>query len=166
MGRKALQLSVFAMLTLLVFTTGCASKSKTNRQMNALQAQVGVLTDELIRLDESLQSTRSAIQEEESRRSQAMATVNAADARLGNLREEESVLSGIYRTPSGFELPSISIQKALKKAGYYNGALDGKIGPDTRKAIKAFQSDNGLTPDGVVGRETWKKLQAYTSPIK
>jgi len=164
--RKAIQLSVFAMLALMVFTTGCASKKQTNRQMNALQAQVGVLTDELIRLDESLQSTRSAIQEEENRRSEALAQVQAADTRLGSLREEESVIRGIYRTPSGFELPSISIQKALKSAGYYDGALDGKIGPGTRKAIKAFQQDNGLTADGVVGRETWKKLQAYTSPIK
>lgn len=163
---KTVQLSIIAMLSLLVFSTGCASKSKTNRQMNALQAQVGVLTDELIRLDESLQSTRSAIQEEEGRRSSAMAQVQASDSRLGNLYEEESVIRGIYRTPSGFELPSISIQKALKAAGYYNGALDGKIGPETRKAIKAFQADNGLTADGVVGRQTWKKLQAYTSPIK
>ena len=107
-----------------------------------------------------------ALQEEENRRSEALAQVQAADTRLGSLREEESVIRGIYRTPSGFELPSISIQKALKSAGYYDGALDGKIGPGTRKAIKAFQQDNGLTADGVVGRETWKKLQAYTSPIK
>src|SRR3989338_6290313 len=43
------------------------------------------------------------------------------------------------------------IQKALKDAGYYTGNVDGKIGAKTRKAIKEFQSANGLNPDGVVG---------------
>ena len=51
------------------------------------------------------------------------------------------------------------IQKALKDAGYYTGNVDGKIGAKTRKAIKEFQSANGLNPDGVVGKKTWAKLQ-------
>jgi len=34
----------------------------------------------------------------------------------------------------------------------------GNFGPKTEEAVKAFQSANGLTPDGVVGDGTWNKL--------
>jgi putative chitinase len=34
----------------------------------------------------------------------------------------------------------------------------GKFGPKTEAAVKAWQSANGLTPDGVVGNNSWLKL--------
>ena len=40
---------------------------------------------------------------------------------------------------------------------------DGIFGPGTDKAVKVFQSKNGLTPDGVVGDGTWSKLFPSTS---
>ena len=53
------------------------------------------------------------------------------------------------------------VQIALKKAGYYNGAVDNRAGSGTKKAIKQFQQDNDLKADGVIGRQTWEKLKAY-----
>jgi murein L,D-transpeptidase YcbB/YkuD len=53
------------------------------------------------------------------------------------------------------------IQLALKNAGFYDGTVDGKIGPRSREAIKEFQRINGLKVDGVVGRQTWDKLSPY-----
>ena len=53
------------------------------------------------------------------------------------------------------------IQQALKNAGIYDGKVDGTLGPKTKKAIEAFQSQNGLKADGKVGRKTWKALSAY-----
>ncbi len=53
------------------------------------------------------------------------------------------------------------IQTALKKAGFYTGEIDGKLGPRTKKAIKAFQKSKGLTADGVVDAKTWKELNRY-----
>jgi murein L,D-transpeptidase YcbB/YkuD len=53
------------------------------------------------------------------------------------------------------------IQEALKNAGYYDGAADGKIGPKTKAAIMDFQKDNGLKVDGVAGRNTKEKLLKY-----
>jgi len=53
------------------------------------------------------------------------------------------------------------IQQALKNAGLYDGKVDGTVGPKTKKAIEAFQSQNGLKADGKVGRKTWKALSAY-----
>lgn len=36
----------------------------------------------------------------------------------------------------------------------------GKFGPKTEAAVKGWQSANGLTPDGVVGPNTWAKMFA------
>lgn len=157
MNRKFVTLAL-AVFAVLLMTTGC---TRSNKQVKALQAQVGVLTDELVRLDEALQETRSAIQDEENRRSQLQSDLSRSEGRLDNLYEEEKVIEGMYRTPSGFTLPSAQIQQALKNAGYYQGKLDGKVGPQTRSAIKAFQKDNGLVADGVCGRKTWAQLKAY-----
>ncbi len=53
------------------------------------------------------------------------------------------------------------VQSALKKAGLYNGRIDGKIGNRTVKAIKVFQKTHGLKSDGVVGKATWEKLRRF-----
>jgi len=55
------------------------------------------------------------------------------------------------------------IQQALKAAGLYDGPIDGKIGPKSKKAIRKFQIQNDLTVDGKVGKKTWAKMQQYLS---
>lgn len=59
------------------------------------------------------------------------------------------------------DISNKNIQRALKKAGFYNGAIDGKIGKNTKNAIKRFQEANGLNADGIVGKKTWEKLNRY-----
>lgn len=51
-------------------------------------------------------------------------------------------------------------QKQLKRKGYKLGVfgLDGRYGKQTQKAVKSFQINNNLTPDGCVGIATVKKL--------
>ena len=159
---KAMQISFLSVLVLLLAVTGCAPKKQTSRQINSLQAQVGAMSDEIARLDQALYETRQAIQSETSHGRQLRSQVGESQSRVRALKEEESVIKGIYKTPTGFELPSVSIQEALKNAGYYKGTLDGKIGASTRDAIKSFQKDNGMSADGVVGRRTWSKLKSYT----
>jgi peptidoglycan hydrolase-like protein with peptidoglycan-binding domain len=53
------------------------------------------------------------------------------------------------------------IQIALKKAGFYRGEIDSKIGPKTKKAIIDFQRSKRLKPDGVIGSKTWEELSKY-----
>jgi len=53
------------------------------------------------------------------------------------------------------------IQRALKNAGFYQGSVDGKMGPQTREAVREFQRIHGLQEDGVVGKATWAKLRTY-----
>lgn len=47
------------------------------------------------------------------------------------------------------------VEKLQKALGI---KVDGKFGEGTELAVKKYQKKNGLTPDGVVGPETWKKL--------
>lgn len=43
------------------------------------------------------------------------------------------------------------LQAELARAGHYKGRIDGKIGPKSRAAIRAFQVHAGLTADGYAG---------------
>ena len=58
-------------------------------------------------------------------------------------------------------LSAKQIQKALKSAGFYQGAVDGKIGLKTKEAIIKFQKANGLKADGIVGKRTSAELNKY-----
>lgn len=51
-------------------------------------------------------------------------------------------------------------QQLLEYHGYDLGksGCDGKFGSGTETQAKKFQKDHGLTADGVIGRNTWKKL--------
>jgi peptidoglycan hydrolase-like protein with peptidoglycan-binding domain len=53
------------------------------------------------------------------------------------------------------------VQEALKNAGLYTGKVDGVVGPRSKKAIRDFQEQNGLNPDGRIGPQTWAKLAPY-----
>ena len=46
------------------------------------------------------------------------------------------------------------VQLLLTYLGYDPGGIDGIPGKNTRGAIRAFQEDNGLTQDGIVGQQT------------
>jgi len=51
------------------------------------------------------------------------------------------------------------LQKRLSAYGYYDGKFDGKIGEGSRKAIKAFQAQAGLTQDGHPSMEVLSRLR-------
>ncbi len=50
------------------------------------------------------------------------------------------------------------IQTRLQELGYYTGRISGSFQGNTRNAVKAFQRQNGLSDDGVVGEQTWNML--------
>lgn len=55
----------------------------------------------------------------------------------------------------------MKIQAVLKKIGYNPGAIDGIFGSQTEAAVKSFQRNNGLTPDGIIGPATYRLLERY-----
>jgi peptidoglycan hydrolase-like protein with peptidoglycan-binding domain len=61
----------------------------------------------------------------------------------------------------GVKSPEVTkLQKALIKAGIHV-LTDGDFGPSTERAVKEFQSQKGIKPDGVVGKITWSYLKEY-----
>ncbi len=52
-------------------------------------------------------------------------------------------------------------QRALKKAGLYQGEIDGRMSPQINSAVIAFQRSKGLHPDGIVGARTWEEVKKY-----
>ena len=54
------------------------------------------------------------------------------------------------------------LQRALARLGYSAGAVDGRYGPATEKALAAFQRAYGLSVDGILGPKT---LQALTRAL-
>jgi len=52
----------------------------------------------------------------------------------------------------------VNVQVALRDQGYYAGAVDGAMGPQTRAALAAFQADNGLAVTSAVDQPTLQTL--------
>ena len=58
-----------------------------------------------------------------------------------------------YRPTYGYSGSTVAaVQRRLGQLGYYHGVVDGVIGPQTRGAIAAFESRNGLSVDGTISR--------------
>lgn len=52
----------------------------------------------------------------------------------------------------------LGVQKALAKLGFEPGTLDGLDGPNTQKAVRAFQAHALIDVDGKVGKQTRQAL--------
>lgn len=66
----------------------------------------------------------------------------------------------IYRLGSrGTEV--MKIQAVLSKIGYNPGTIDGILGPQTETAVRNFQRNFGLTPDGIIGPATYRILERF-----
>ncbi|MDD4979862.1 MAG: peptidoglycan-binding domain-containing protein [Candidatus Omnitrophica bacterium] len=101
------------------------------------------------------------------------AEIEAKDQEIGGLRDtltstveqKESLVKATGKKKVSQETksrPTIKqIQVALTNAGYNPGSVDGRMGKQTREAIRAFQKANNLSPDGKMGNKTWDLLKGY-----
>ena len=52
----------------------------------------------------------------------------------------------------------VRVQAALMRLGYYEGDIDGLLGPRTRAAITEYQKGKGLRQTGRMDTETLTRL--------
>lgn len=57
----------------------------------------------------------------------------------------------------------LGVQKALSELGHDPGTIDGKNGPNTERAVRAFQASATIKIDGIVGPETRQALMETLS---
>ena len=69
-----------------------------------------------------------------------------------------------YEGAQSFEVRQI--QKGLYRAGYYNGVWDGVYSKEVCEAVKAYQRDNGIFPDGICSYGTARALGAHVAYSK
>lgn len=127
---------------------GCGKKQQTLEEMQQPMS-METLTTMNTPLETKVSENKASVEV----KAEAASLVNAKGVKLEPLPP-----AGPYK-PTGTE-----IQTALKNAGFYTGAVDGKIGLMTKKAISEFQKANNLTADGKVGPKTWGVLSRHLSP--
>ena len=132
----------------MIFLTG--SLSGCNKK--AAQEEASVPVEEAV--DAALTENQEISQSDE------MAAV-AADSSQNAVQQAAQTASGVAETVMNAIPKAQDIQTALKNAGFYQGVIDGNIGPKTKQAIKDFQYKNSLAVDGKVGLKTWGKLSTY-----
>ncbi len=145
---------MFKKLTLLlvacvfVFSlSGCATCRKQNNiEMQGLKNQISVLESQVQTKDEEIGSLKEALSKTQEEK------IISSSRGFGN----RGVVSRVKSRPNAKQ-----IQTALRNAGYNPGPIDGKIGKQTREAIRSFQKDNNLQVDGGVGKKTWELLRNY-----
>jgi murein L,D-transpeptidase YcbB/YkuD len=130
----------------MLVMSGCAGQ-RTAQEMNRLKADIGLLDQRVSQLERASLSQPSA---------GAWPIESQMQPAADTIAPQERKPASPSVKPSKKE-----IQQALKNAGFYQGPIDGKIGPMTREAIKEFQRVNGLKVDGIVGKYTWEKLAPY-----
>lgn len=93
---------------------------------------------------------------------------------VGVTRLSELVSEGQQFRQVGFQYPGVlregssgqgvrTMQYMLAVLAEFNAALntlaiDGTFGPQTAQAVVAYQNFAGLTPDGIVGEQTWNRM--------
>ncbi|MEP1705994.1 MAG: peptidoglycan-binding protein, partial [Marinobacter sp.] len=78
--------------------------------------------------------------------------------------------AGKLQTPPPEDMPALSrnniltLQEALNEQGFDTGKPDGILGPNTRSAIRGYQSENGLVADGYPGDTVLDALGVDLTP--
>ena len=60
---------------------------------------------------------------------------------------------------------AMKVQSALSRRGYYDGPIDGVIGPDSSRAIRAFQEAQGLPATGRIEPNVLRALKLHPPQV-
>ncbi len=138
---------VFGVGVFLFLFSGCATMGKkSDLTIQGLKNQISVLEAQLQKKNREIINLKEALSSKSETEERAVAKPLVKKRVIGEIKARPNVRQ---------------IQIALKNAGYNPGALDGKMGKETRDAIRAFQRANNLGVDGKIGKETWGLLRDY-----
>jgi len=141
-----------AMGALLVSGCGWTWSNKSKSGPTTAKVEAEVVEDQVVLLREEIGALRDQVAQVERSQDDLQAQVSQAGSRSAKMR----VVSVTTK-----KWNNRRIQQALSSAGYYKNKIDGKIGPKTKTAIKAFQRAEGLRVDGVVGPQTRTALAEH-----
>lgn len=154
-----MKVRLFGVMLAVLALSGCATTQQKAAPANQLQNQVVDLQQrmeeqekEIVDLKYEVKDLTAKVQIKEQKaeeRSLPVVTVSKSDAK----NDSDSIVR-VAVAPS-------EIQKALKAAGLYEGAIDGKIGSRTKAAVIEFQKKHNLKADGVIGQKTWAEMKTY-----
>ncbi|MBI3322694.1 MAG: peptidoglycan-binding protein [Candidatus Omnitrophica bacterium] len=137
---------IFSTLALVLagaLVAGCSSMSGTRAKQNdELNTRLASLEGQVTALNQRVEEISTGASQQET------AGFDASAERQGTARAAKPL--SVRQT-----------QRALSSAGFYKGPVDGKEGPQTKKAIREFQQAQGLKVDGIVGNSTRRALAKY-----
>ncbi len=140
--------AVILSLMLVVSMSGCATtRAHRPTPPQDPQHQIADLQSQLLTKDQEIQDLKYQLESSQ----QALPATNFTSSSRTSDKHKLLRVSGV----SGSD-----VQRALMRAGFDPGPIDGRLGKKTRSAIKAFQRQHGLTADGVVGEKTWAALRS------
>jgi peptidoglycan hydrolase-like protein with peptidoglycan-binding domain len=113
-------------------------------EMQGLKNQISVLEAQIQSKDEEIGSLRDALNK--ANEEKQAAAVAVSKKKIAEVKSRPNIKQ---------------VQIALANAGYNPGPIDGKMGKQTRDAIKAFQKANNLDVDARAGKKTWELLRGY-----
>ncbi len=152
---SSFRLGLVLFLGLSLVVTGCSKKQDQASLDTGFDSLTS--TDELSQLPQGTSQATAvdALPVETAPVTQSVPVPSSVSSVTSDTSSTSGDVSGLTRDQQ--------IQTALKNAGLYNGAIDGKIGPASKRAVEAFQQANGLKVDGKVGPKTWAALEVYLS---
>jgi murein L,D-transpeptidase YcbB/YkuD len=153
MNGKFFVLTVIALAAVSIALFGC--KGKVERPVEEPTVVEAAVTETALQQDAMLAAAKQA---------QQIVVEPAASVASEAIPPTAAVQQAAKEQVTGSALAidrNKEIQTALKNAGFYTGAIDGKVGPKTTAAIKEFQKAKALKVDGKVGPKTWAELEKY-----
>jgi murein L,D-transpeptidase YcbB/YkuD len=159
------------LLSLVLIFSGCATlkapvseknlKAEVDRlkqENQALAAQRDTYKSETNQIKTQVDALQSSLSEEKQKTTELESKIESLSSELESFKGTTLYEEKPTVTPDDF---TKKVQLALYTAGFDPGKIDGKMGPQTVQAVKNFQEANALKVDGIVGKETWEKLQGY-----
>ncbi|OIO36775.1 MAG: hypothetical protein AUJ72_05660 [Candidatus Omnitrophica bacterium CG1_02_46_14] len=163
---KQYKLSLIALLGIMLMVIGCNKKSNDQANLQGTGFETAT-TEDLAQLPQANSNTTANQQAGIEVLPIETSPITQGVPAPGSQMMAQLSRQSIETTTTGVEASTEAlnheqqIQTALKNAGFYTGKIDGKIGPNSKKAIEAFQTSKGLKADGKVGQKTWTALESY-----